>query len=138
VVGEASVAGSRPVENVQESRKHLPDLCLSSKSSFVSALRQGDGERVHPLSLLVTGVKKAFPKSLRGCQRLTGQGPLALASDLWAAPVNTGLREGRTREASAHPVHLILGAPLPTKGARPGDHQGCFCSQGEEIEIHPT
>lgn len=37
---------------------------------------------------------KAFPKSLRGCQRLTGQGPLAQAGDLWAAPVNTGLRGG--------------------------------------------
>lgn len=57
MAGEASVGGSHPVENVQESRKHFPDLCLPSKSSFVSALRQGDGESVHPQSLPVTGVK---------------------------------------------------------------------------------
>lgn len=81
---------------------------------------------------------KAFPKSLRGCQRPTGQGPLAQACDLWAAPVNTGLREGRAKEARAHPMHLILGTPLPAKGVRSGDHQGCFCSQGEEIKMKPT
>lgn len=57
MAGEARVDGSHTVENVQESKKHLPNSCLSSKSSFVSVLRQGDGERVHPQSLPVTGVK---------------------------------------------------------------------------------
>lgn len=43
---------------------------------------------------------------------------------MWATPVNTGLRQGKAGEARAHPVHLILGTPLPAQGAKPGTTRG--------------